>query len=216
MALGRRPAKTAWWPLAHLACGPAYPSPRASTASSSRAPAAVSAARIASSSTPSAAPRPSIPAASPARAVTSAAAISWRPARSPPFPLHRRGRRQRGYRPGRADRLTNSRHFLHQILEPPVLGDLPLHLLQLRPRLQVHIHRLTAHPPGQVVLRPMPAMPRPGTRTVLLAALAPDHIQRTPPEIPNLGDQAEQLGAAALQPRQVPASRRLRHARLPN
>ncbi len=64
-----------------------------------------------------------------------------------------------------------------------------------------------------VVLRPVPMMARLGARAVRLAALAPHHIQRSPPEVTDPGDQAEQLGAAPLQPRQVPAVKRLSHAR---
>ena len=97
-----------------------------------------------------------------------------------------------------------------------MLSHLPLRLLQLRARPQVRVHRLTAHPAGQVPLRPMPAVPRLRARAVRLAALAPHRVQRAPPEIPHLGEQTEQLRPAPLQPRQIPASKRLRHARLPS
>jgi hypothetical protein len=93
-----------------------------------------------------------------------------------------------------------------------VLGDLGPRLLQLRPRLQVHIHGLATDAAGQVPLRPMPAVPRLRARTVRLAAFAPHRVQRAPPEVPDLGDQAEQLGAAALQPCQVPARKLLGQA----
>jgi hypothetical protein len=137
-------------------------------------------------------------AASPASPVISAAAISSSWAASPPFPP-RPGR----HRPGRADRLAHLAHLLHQELKPLVLGNLPLGLLQLRPGLQVHVHRLAADAPGQVVLRTVPPVAGLRALAVRLAALAPHRVQRAPPEVPHLGDQPEQLGTAALQPRQV-------------
>jgi len=97
-----------------------------------------------------------------------------------------------------------------------MLGDLGPCLFQLRPRLQVHVHGLAADPAGQVPLRVVTAVPRPGARAVRLAALGPHPVQRTPLEVPGLGDQAEQLSTAPLQPRQVPARKLLRHARLQN
>ena len=146
-----------------------------------------------------------MPAASPASLPTSPAVISSSRAASPPFPSCREGRPAGRDRPGRADRLAHLGHLLHQRGEPLVLGHLPLGLLQLRARLQVHIHRLAARPAGQVPLRPVPAVPRLGARAARLAALAPHRVQRPPAEIPHLRDQREQLAAAAFQPRQVTA-----------
>ena len=143
-----------------------------------------------------------MPAARPASLPTSAAAISSIRAASPPFPSGRRGSRA-GDRSGRADRLAHGAHLLHQAGEPLMPGDLLLRLRQLRPRFQVHVHRLPADPPGQVVLRPMPAVPGLRAGAVRLAALAPDHVQRAAPEIADLGDQREELGSAAFQPGQV-------------
>jgi hypothetical protein len=71
------------------------------------------------------------------------------------------------------------------------------------PRPQVLIHGLATHPAGQVVLRPVPPVPRLRARTVRLAALAPHHVQRTPAEVTHLCHQAEQLSAPALQPREI-------------
>ncbi len=144
-----------------------------------------------------------MPAASPASPVISAAAISSRSSESPPLPLRRRGRRAGQRRPRRADRLADRRHLLHQIGEPPVLGDFPLGLLQFRPGFQVHVDGLAADAPRQVVLRPVTAVPGLRAGAVRLAALAPHHVQRAPPEVPDLGDKGEQLAAPALQPRQV-------------
>jgi hypothetical protein len=145
-----------------------------------------------------------MPAARPASLPTSAAAASSIRAASPPFPSGRRGRRA-GCRPGCADRLADLAHLLHQRGEPPVLGHLPLGFVQLRPRFQVHVHRLAAHPAGQVPLRPVAAVTGLRARAVRLAALAPHLVQRAPPEVPDLRDQGEQLSAAALQPGQVTA-----------
>jgi len=143
-----------------------------------------------------------MPAASPASLPTSAAAISSSRAVSPPFPSRRRGRCA-GHRSLRADRLADGAHLLHQVSEPLVLGHLPARLVQLRPGFEVHVHRLAAHPAGQVPLRPVPPVPRLRALTVRLAALAPHRVQRAPPEVPDLADQGEQLGAAAFQPGQV-------------
>ena len=144
-----------------------------------------------------------MPAASPASPAISAAAISSSSAASPPFPLRRRGRR--AGRAGRAVQIASLTGVTSstRIGEPLVLGDLPLGLLQLRPGFQVHVHGLAADAPGQVVLRPVTAVPGLRAGAVRLAALTPHHVQRAPPEVPDLGDQGEQLGAAALQPRQV-------------
>jgi hypothetical protein len=84
-----------------------------------------------------------------------------------------------------------------------MLGDLPLGLLQLRARLQVRVHGLAARPAGQVVLRPVPPVPRPGAPAVRLPAPAPHHVQRAAPEVTDLSHQAEQLRPPALQPGQI-------------
>ena len=84
-----------------------------------------------------------------------------------------------------------------------MLGDLPPHLVQLRPRLQMDIDGLAAHPAGQVVLRPVPPVTRPRARAVRLPAPAPHRVQCAPPEVAGLRHQAEQLRTAALQPGQV-------------
>jgi hypothetical protein len=163
-----------------------------------------SAARIACSSTPSPEPCwPSIPAASPASLPTSAAATSSSRAASPLFPSRREGRRPGLHRPGRADRLAHLAHRLHQRGEPLVLGHLPLGFRQLRPGPQVLVHRLAADAAGQVPLRPVPAVTGLSAGAVRLAALTPHRVQRSPPEISHLRHHSEQLGTAALQPRQV-------------
>jgi hypothetical protein len=112
------------------------------------------------------------------------------------------GSRADGHGPGRADRLAHLAHLLDQISEPLVPGHLPLGFLQLRPGFQVHVHGLAADAAGQVVLRPVPAVPQPRALAVRLAALTPHRVQLAPPEVRDLGDQGEQLSAAPLQPRQ--------------
>src|SRR6185437_7889792 len=135
--------------------------------------------------------------------------------RAPPLPSRREGPGAGRCPPGRADRLAHLAHLLHQVSEPLMLCHLPLRLLQLRPRLQVHVHRLAADTAGQVPLRAVPPVPRLRAGTVRLAAPAPHRVQRAPPEVPDLGHQPEQLGAAALQPRQVTPGE-ISHARLPS
>ena len=98
-------------------------------------------------------------AASPASPVISAAAISSSWAASPPSPSAGGGAVPAVTGRDRADRLAHLAHLLHQELKPLVLGNLPLGLLQLRPGLQVHVHRLAADAPGQVVLRTVPRWP---------------------------------------------------------
>ena len=177
-----------------MRAGISPPSP-ASTASSSRPPAEVSAARIACSSTPSPCPEPSRPAARPASLPTSAAAASSIRAASPPFPLPAEGKPRSVYRPGRAHRLADRAHLLHQVSEPLVLGHLPARLVQLWPGPQVHVDGLAADPAGQVPLRPVTPVARLRARAVRLAAPAPHPVQRAPAEVPDLRDQREQLGA---------------------
>ena len=136
--------------------GPAYPSScSSSTACSIAAPAVASAARIACSSTPSPRLPPSMPAARPASLPTSAAAISSIRAASPFFPSRRERRRPGPDWPGRADRLADLAHLLHQVSEPLMLSDLPLDLVQLGPRFQVDVDGLAADAPRQIPLRPM-------------------------------------------------------------
>jgi hypothetical protein len=76
-------------------------------------------------------------------------------------------------RSGRADRLADSRHLVHQPGEPLVPGHLAARLLQLRPGFQVHVHGPSADAAGQVPLRPVAAVTGLRARAVRLAALAP-------------------------------------------
>jgi hypothetical protein len=84
-----------------------------------------------------------------------------------------------------------------------MLSDLPPDLVQPGPRFQVDINGLAADTPGQVPLRPMAPVTGLRAGTVRLAALAPHCVQRPSPEVAHLRHQAEQLSAAAFQPRQI-------------
>src|SRR5712664_481740 len=137
-----------------------------------------------------ASPQPRILAASPARRPSSAAFSCARAAASPPFPLPAREGRHPRHRPGLpaggADRLVHLRDLPDQAPEPLVLRDLPPRSLQLRPRSQVNRPRPPVRFPRQVPLRPVTGMPRSRARTVRLAALPADLVQRPPPEVPDL------------------------------
>jgi len=141
-----------------------------------------------------------MPAARPASLPTSAAAISSIRAASPFFPSRRERRRPGPDRPGRADRLADLAHLLHQVSEPLMLSDLPPDLVQLGPRFQVDVDGLAADAPRQIPLRPMAPVTGLRAGAVRLAALAPHRVQRPPPEVACLRDQGEQLSAAAFEP----------------